>query len=123
MSKRILLIEDSEQDRKIITRFLNKVGYEDIVLAETGEDGVRKALSDVFDLVITDTMLPGINSFEVCDKIREKYDADSLKIIIMTGQLDAVDAVKAGKSGANDYCAKTSDFVALLTAVKNLLIS
>jgi len=121
MKKKILVIEDNEQDRIIIKRFLNKAGYEEISMAETGEEGLKKADSEKPDLVISDTLLPGIDGFEVCKRIREAQGATTPKIIIMTGTIDAVDAVKARKSGADDYCAKTSDFSALLEAVKKLV--
>ncbi|MFH0731519.1 MAG: response regulator [Candidatus Omnitrophota bacterium] len=119
MLKKILVIDDNEQDRKIIKRFLNKAGYKDVVLAETGEVGVEKAKFDNPELVISDTMLPGIDGFEVCRQIREAQAG--IKIIMMTGAIDAVDAVKAKKMGADDYCVKTSDYAVLLEAVKKLI--
>ncbi len=121
MGKKILIIEDNEQDRKIMKRFLSKAGYEDIVMAETGEDGLKKAESEKPDLVISDTNLPGINGFEVCQRIREARGPTTPKIIVMTGAIGAVDAVKARKMGADDYCAKTSDCVPLIEAVKKLI--
>ena len=121
MVKKILIIDDTDSDRKIVTRFLNKAGYENIVIAETGEQGVTMAASEEPDLVITDTMMPGIDGFETCRQIREAHDQDAMKIIVMTGAIDAVDAVKARKAGANDYCVKTSDSMQLIAAVKNLI--
>jgi len=120
MGKKILVIDDNEQDRMIIKRFLKKAGYEDITTAESGEEGIEKAAKESPDLVITDTMLPGLNGFEVCQKIREAHGTDTPKIIIMTGMIDAVDAVKARKMGADDYCVKTADFAPMIEAVKKL---
>jgi len=120
MGKKILIIEDNEQDRKIVKRFLNRAGYEDIVIAVSGEEGLKKLESEKPELVITDTLLPGIDGFEVCRRIKEGLGAAGPKVIIMTGSIDAVDAVKAKKFGADDYCAKTSDFAALIEAVKAL---
>ncbi len=121
MGKKILIIDDSEQDRKIMARFLKKAGYEDLILAETGEEGVEKAKAESPDLVVSDTVLPGIDGFEVCRKIREAQGDQTPKIIIVTGAIDAVNAVKARTLGANDYCAKTSDCVPLLEAIGNLI--
>lgn len=118
MSKKILIIDDTDSDRKIVTRFLNKAGYDNIVSAETGERGVAMAVSEKPDLVITDTMMPGIDGFETCRQIREAHDQETMKIIVTTGAIDAVDAVKARKAGADDYCVKTSDSTQLITAVK-----
>ena len=121
MAKKILIIDDTDSDRKIVKRFLNKAGYDNIVIAETGEQGVAMAASEKPDLVITDTMMPGIDGFETCRQIREEHDEDEMKIIVTTGAIDAVDAVKARKAGANDYCVKTSDPELIITAVKNLI--
>ena len=121
MGRKILLIDDNAQDRKIMERFLKKAGYEEIVTAETGEEGVEKARAGDFDLVVSDTVLPGIDGFEVCRRIREARGAGSPKIIITTGAIDAVNAVKAKKMGADDYCAKTTDAVPLIEAVKKLI--
>ncbi len=121
MAKKILIIDDTDSDRKIIKRFLNKAGYDNIVIAETGEQGVAMATSEKPDLVITDTMMPGIDGFETCRQIREEHDEDEMKIIVTTGAIDAVDAVKARKAGANDYCVKTSDPAQIITAVTSLI--
>lgn len=121
MSKKILIIDDTDSDRKIVMRFLNKAGYDNIVIAETGEEGVAMAASEKPDLVITDTMMPGIDGFETCRQIRESHDQETMKIIVTTGAIDAVDAVKARKAGANDYCVKTSDPAQIITAVKNCI--
>ena len=121
MVKKILIIDDTDSDRKIVKRFLNKAGYDNIVIAETGEAGVTMAASEKPDLVITDTMMPGIDGFETCRQIRESHDQEAMKIIVTTGAIDAVDAVKARKAGANDYCVKTGDPTQIIAAVKNLI--
>lgn len=118
---KILLVDDNEQDRKIIQRFLNKAGFEELLFAENGEEGLKMAESVRPDLVILDTLLPEIDGFEVCRQIREHQKETIPKIIIVTGSVDAVDAIKARKAGADDYCAKTSDYSALIEAVKKLL--
>ncbi|MFC1699270.1 response regulator transcription factor [Candidatus Omnitrophota bacterium] len=120
MSK-ILIVDDNGQDRKIIERFLKKAGFTEVLTAETGEMAVEKAKTEQPDLVITDTMLPGIDGFEVCRQIREGLGPDLTKIIVITGMIDAVDAVKAKKMGADDYCVKTSDYASLIEAVKKLI--
>ena len=117
----ILIIDDNEMDRKIVSRFLKKAGYEKIITAETGEEGVEKAKSEDPDLVITDTMLPGINGFEVCRRLRKNSGSYRPKIVICTGSIVAVDAIEARRAGANDYCVKTSDAEPLIATVKRLL--
>jgi len=121
MGKKILIIEDTDTDQKIVKRYLMKAGYEDIIIAETGEQGMAKVNEEKPDLAIIDTMLPGIDGFETCRQIRQGFDSMAMKIIVVTGGIDAVDAIKARKAGADDYCVKTSDPVQLMTAVKTLL--
>jgi DNA-binding response OmpR family regulator len=121
MDKKILIIDDTDADRKIMKRFLNKAGYDNILMAETGEAGVAMAESEKPDLVITDTMMPGIDGFETCRRIRAKYDDKAIKVIVVTGAIDAVDAIKARKAGADDYCVKTSDPGQIITAVQSLI--
>jgi len=121
MAKKILIIDDTESDRKITARFLNKAGYDNIVIAKDGKTGVEMAISENPDLVITDTNMPGMDGFETCQKIRDAKGRETPKIIVTTGAIDAVDATKARKSGADDYCVKTNDAAQLLTAVKSLI--
>ena len=121
MEKKILIIDDNDQDRKVIKKGLEKAGYQNIALAETGEAGAEKAESERPDLVICDTMLPGISGFDVCRRIREALGQDNPKIIIVTGSIDAVDAVKAKQAGADDYCVKTANFLYLMETVKKLI--
>jgi two-component system alkaline phosphatase synthesis response regulator PhoP len=121
MGKKILVIDDNKQDRMIMKLFLTRAGYEEVSTAESGEEGVEKAVSEKPDLVVTDTILPGIDGFEVCKRIKESKISSEARVIILTGTIDAVDAVKARKMGADDYCVKTAGGVSLVTAVKNLL--
>lgn len=121
MVKKVLIIDDNEQDRMIMKRVLGKIGFEEITIAETGEKGIEHVKSDKPSLVILDTVLPGIDGFEVCRQIKEALGSTAPEIIMMTGTIDAVDAVKARKMGANDYCVKTADCSPLLKALKNYL--
>ena len=120
MGKNILIIDDNEQDRKIMTKLIKKAGYEDISTAGTAEEGLSHVISKRPDLVIVDTMLPGTDGFELCRQIREKQVSYNPKVIIITGSIDAVDAVKAKRVGADDYCAKNTDFSVLIDAIKGI---
>ncbi len=120
MGKRILIIDDNEIDLLIAKRHLVSSGYNEIITAQDANSGIEKLRQEKPDLVILDTVLPGTSGFEICRQIREICGAANPKIIIFTGSIDAVDAVTAKRSGADDYCAKTSDCVPLLEAVKKL---
>ena len=114
--KSILIIDDNDQDRKIIQRFLTKAGYQILDTAASGEEGIHKALALKPDVILLDTMMPGLNGFETCAQLKQKHKIPSI-VIIMTGQIDSVDAQKAKAVGADDYCAKTSDCSLLLEAL------
>ena len=120
MTKKILIIDDSEQDRKIIKRFLSGVGYDNIIMSETGEDGLVQAREQDPDIILLDTNLPGMDGFETCRQIKTIKGLKA-KVIIVTGLVDAVDASKARRMGADDYCVKTSDYAQLLQSVQKLL--
>ncbi len=120
MAKKILIVEDEAQDQEIIKLSLIKHGYEDLIFASTGEEGIVKARSEKPDLVLVDTKLPDMEGFEVCRQIK-KSEGLTAKIIVYTGCIDAVDVTKARLAGADDYEVKTEDFGKLLSAVKKLI--
>ncbi len=120
MAKKVLVIDDNEQDRKIAERYLKKSGYSEIVMAVNGQEGLTKVDSDNPGLVILDTVLPDTLGFDVCRKIKDSKGSQAPVVIMMTGTVDAVDAVRARQSGADDYCVKTADGGPLLAALKNL---
>lgn len=120
---KILLIEDSPSDARLFQEALKErpqmKGYK-VITAQTGEEGIKLARQERPDMVIIDTLLPGIDGFQVCQKIK-KIKKLATKVIIYTGVVDAVDAVKAREFGADDYTAKTSDLSPLIETVKKLI--
>ncbi|MBU0683453.1 MAG: response regulator [Candidatus Omnitrophota bacterium] len=119
MSKRILVVEKNAIMFSVLKDVLEKEGHS-VLLSGTGEDAVEKAKSDNPDLVITDTVLPDIDGFEVCRRIKKFKDKLVPKVIITTGDIDSVDAEKAHTAGANDYCARTTDSAHLIRAINEL---
>ena len=121
MKKKILIVDDEEGDRELIREALFRSGFDfEVMTADTGERAVEKAKIEKPDIVILDTNLPGINGFETCRQIKRLYPSDFIKIIVVTGLIDAVDAGKARQHGADDYCAKSSDCEEVIAAVKDL---
>jgi len=118
--RKILVIEDNPDDRLIIERMCRKAGFTNLVFAFDGKEGLEKAAAEQPDIVVTDTLLPGFDGFEVCRRIREAGSPDRPKIIVMTGSIDAVDAVAARRAGADDYAVKTSDCQHIIDALKKL---
>lgn len=120
MTKKILIIDDSPTILNIMKAMFEDEGLE-VITAETGKEGLDKAISGAPQLAIIDTILPDTDGFQVCEKIRQIKTQENLKIIMMTGNVDAIDAVKARRVGADDYVVKTSDLGLLMEAAKNLL--
>ena len=121
MEKKIMIVEDNEDDLLIMTRVLNQAGITNLVSSENVASAILLVKEAKPDIVITDTLLPDGNGFDVCEQIKESELDPMPKIIVITGSVDAVDAVKAKRVGADDYCAKTSDCIPLVEALKKLL--
>lgn len=115
----ILLVDDSEQDRKIITRFLKQSGRGEPLEARTPDEAETLSAAHAVDLAVVDTVLPGVDGFEVCRRIRARHPR--AKIVMITGLIDALDAGRARKAGADDYVVKTADGVPLTEALSQLL--
>jgi DNA-binding response OmpR family regulator len=120
MGRKILIIDDNEVDLLLIKKHLQHSGYDHIITASDATEGLKRAIEENPDLVISDTLLPDSNGFEICRQIREICGSEKPKIIIITGSVDAVDAAQARRAGADDYCGKTSDCAPLIEAVKKL---
>lgn len=113
-SRKVLIIEDEKSISDIIKFNLEKEGYE----AETaydGEEGLLKAISSNPDLIILDIMLPKIDGFHVCKKIRE---TSNTPILILTAKEEEVDKVLGLELGADDYITKPFGMRELIARVK-----
>src|SRR4051794_27479097 len=98
----LLLIEDDDAIRTGLELGLSRQGHR-VVAAATGEDGLRLLKEQRPDLIVLDVMLPGIDGFEVCRRIRR---TDQLPIILLTARSDDIDVVVGLESGADDYVVK-----------------
>ncbi len=114
MDKLILVIEDEAPIVEILKFNLTKSGYR-VLTAFDGEEGYRLALSEKPDLILLDVMLPKMDGFEVCKKVREKQ---STPIIMLTARDEEVDKVLGLELGADDYCTKPFSVRELLARVK-----
>ncbi|MBM3250862.1 MAG: response regulator [Candidatus Nealsonbacteria bacterium] len=103
--KKILIIEDDKFLRELIGQKLNKESYE-IFEAVDGEEGIKKIKGKKPDLVLLDIILPGINGFEVLDKMKENTVLSRIPVIILSNLGHKDDVEKGLKMGANDYLIK-----------------
>lgn len=98
----LLLIEDDDAIRTALELSLTRQGHR-VATAATGEDGLQLLREQRPDLIVLDVMLPGIDGFEVCRRIRR---TDQLPIILLTARSDDIGVVVGLESGADDYVVK-----------------
>jgi two-component system OmpR family response regulator len=113
----LLVVED---DRKLVTalqRGLQLEGY-DVDVAFTGEDALAKAVTNGYDAVVLDVMLPGVDGFEVCEALRR--DQRWLPVLMLTARADVADRIRGLDAGADDYLVKPFDFGELLARLRAL---
>ncbi|MBE6013584.1 response regulator [Anaeropeptidivorans aminofermentans] len=114
MSKKVLVIDDEKNIVDIVEFNLKKEGYE-ILKAFDGEAGLKSALEEDPDLILLDIMMPKMDGFEVCKKVREKKDTP---IIMLTARAEEVDKVLGLELGADDYVTKPFGVRELMARVK-----
>ncbi|MBM3163421.1 MAG: response regulator transcription factor [Chlorobi bacterium] len=101
----ILVVEDDENLAKLLGYNLERAGYKHHLCA-TGEDALEQLARRTFDLMLLDIMLPGIDGFEVCRKIREHQLLKDLPIIMLTAKGEEIDKVLGFELGIDDYVVK-----------------
>ncbi len=114
MSKKILVIDDEKAIADIIKFNLKKEGY-DVITANDGEEGITKVFTENPDLILLDIMMPKVDGYEVCKKVREKI---STPIIMLTARAEEVDKVLGLELGADDYVTKPFGIRELIARVK-----
>ncbi len=114
LKKKILIVEDEKNIAQVLAYNIKKEGYE-CTIAYDGEEGLSKALNDEFDLILLDIMLPKMNGFEVCEKIRYK---SQVPIIFVTAREEEKDKILGLETGADDYVTKPFSFKELLSRIR-----
>lgn len=117
---KILLVEDNEMNRDMLSRRLQRKGY-DVEIAIDGKDGIEKATSGRFDLVLMDMSLPEIDGWEVTRLLREEPATKELPIIALTAHAMEGDREKALDAGCDDYDTKPIELPRLLSKIEALL--
>lgn len=105
-SSLILVVDDEEEIRKILSRILEKEGFK-VITAPEGQQALQRICFDAPDVVLLDVRMPGLNGMEVLKKIKEIDD--DLPVVLVTAYADIHQAVEAMKDGAYDYLAKPFD--------------
>src|SRR5262249_31129345 len=99
---RVLVIDDDVELCKLISRYLVQEGFE-IESVNRGDAGAEKALSENYDLIVLDVMMPGVNGFDVLRRIRAQ---SRIPVLMLTAKGDALDRVLGLEMGADDYLPK-----------------
>ncbi len=118
--KKILLVDDSSTVIMMEQMILSKNNY-DLVTARDGQEGVAKALSEKPDLILMDVMMPRMDGFEACRKIRAENATRSIPVIMVTTRSELSSVETGYASGCNDYVTKPINSLELLSKVKNYL--
>jgi diguanylate cyclase (GGDEF)-like protein len=119
-NQKILVVDDEQHIRKIVQFQLERAGY----AVETAEDGVE-ALKAVDaghpDLILLDLMMPNMDGYEVCRRLKSNYQTNHIPIIMVTAKADLENKLQGFEDGANDYISKPFAITELLVRVKNVL--
>ena len=117
--KTILIADDEERIRKLVGDFLKRAGYS-VMEAEDGDSAFRifENNKKILDLIIIDIMMPGLNGWELCRKIRE---TSNVPIIILSARSEEFDELTGYESGADDYVTKPFSPIILVKRVEALL--
>ena len=121
MSK-ILVVEDNEMNRDMLTRRLERKGFE-VVVAINGKVGIDMASSSNPDIILMDLSLPVIDGWEATRQIKADPATQSIPVIALTAHAMAGDEQKALEAGCDDYDTKPIDLSRLLGKIENLLAS
>lgn len=119
MSK-ILLVEDNEMNRDMLSRRLTRKGLE-VVVAVNGQEGVEMAVSEAPDLILMDMSLPVLDGWTATRQIKANPATQSIPVIALTAHAMAGDQEKCLEAGCNDYDTKPIEFPRLLGKIQALL--
>lgn len=117
---KILLVEDNEENRDMLSRRLTRRGYK-VVIAMDGEQGVTMAQSEAPDLILMDMDLPVLNGWEATRQLKAASATRAVPIIALTAHAMAGDRKKALEAGCDDYDTKPVEFLRLLEKIEAFL--
>lgn len=104
----ILVVDDFQQNREYLTDILDEAGYR-IYEADSGEAALTTAVDNLVDMVLLDIRMPGMDGYEVCQRLKEKRKLSNVPIIFVTALDDSADKLRAFAAGGVDYVTKPFD--------------
>lgn len=118
--KKILLVDDSNTVLMMEKMILNKGPYE-LLTARDGHEAIERATAEPPDLILLDLVMPRMNGFEACRRLRENDATRAIPIILVTTRGEAENVEAGYESGCNDYVTKPINSLELLTKIENCL--
>jgi DNA-binding response OmpR family regulator len=117
---RILIIDDEPDIVETLTFMLEARNY-DVITAFDGQEGLVKVKTENPDLALLDIMMPAMDAYDVCSKIKSDKDTKKLPVIMLTAKGEGDAVIKAHKSGADDYIVKPFSLPTLVSKLNKLL--
>ncbi|MFO7718260.1 MAG: diguanylate cyclase, partial [Desulfohalobium sp.] len=105
-NKRILVVDDELQNRKLLQAFLKKLGEVQVVEAQNGEEAVHQAQEQAPDLILMDIMMPGMDGFEACSRIKQEPSTQDVPVIFLSALTDVQSKTEGFAAGGVDYVSK-----------------
>jgi twitching motility two-component system response regulator PilH len=119
---KVMIVDDSPTEVHVLTTMLTKNGHQ-VVVANSGEDGVEIAKTEMPDLILMDVVMPGMNGFQATRQIAKNEVTASIPVIMVTTKDQETDKVWAMRQGARDYIVKPVQEKALIEHVNMVLSS
>ncbi|WP_084418565.1 PleD family two-component system response regulator [Henriciella litoralis] len=119
MSARILVVDDILANRRLMKAKL-EAKYYSVLLAENGHQALEMAQSEMPDIILLDVMMPGMDGYEVCRRLKENNDTAHIPIVMLTALSEASDRVRGLNAGADDFLTKPVDDFALMARLSAL---
>ncbi len=117
---KILVVEDDPSFMRYLSHLLEREGYQ-VSGAINGLEGWRKVREELPSLLILDVMLPGLDGFEVCHRLREEPSTAAIPVLMLSAKGQDTDRITALKVGANEFFSKPVDRVVLLNKISELM--
>ena len=102
---KVLIIDDIEDDVRIMEKCMRSQGY-DVITARTGEEGLRLAKEKLPDVILLDIMMPDIDGYKICEELRGTYETRDIPIIFVSAKVEMANIIEGFRRGGDDYITK-----------------
>lgn len=120
MSARVLVVDDIMPNVKLLEAKLTSEYY-DVITASSGQQALDRVVQDSPDIVLLDVMMPGMDGFEVCKRLKSNPETAHIPVVMVTALTDSADKVRGLEAGADDFLSKPVNDVALMARVRSLV--